>query len=299
MPGLLLLLGAVVLAGVMLTRKDLLSREKNLYGFSLVCIFFAAIALLLCTTLVPWDYLRTLPFIGSIANSIQFPWRFLSMATLLLAFCAAIVVPLFSKGWTATQKAMLFLAITLFASIAPLYSMDTSTNKDTFYTKNQAADTYADSMYLPEGYPDNFALTELGNEIVSDSSSFEATGYSREGTQLDFEYSGNNVSWIELPFTCYDGYTITDETGGSLRINRVALARFALSMCPMRGRYMLGAPGCGSSVWGMRSARFLSCGLLCSWLCVIEGQDCRQTARNVLSRHNRRVLIGLHVPQQA
>ncbi|MCM1569562.1 MAG: YfhO family protein [Roseburia sp.] len=89
--------GGILLLGSVLSVLWLTIKEKDKVltkgeGVGKHCLIYGVFALLLCTWVFPWEQLLSLEWFGRVTASLQFPWRFLSLATLFLTIASAVAI---------------------------------------------------------------------------------------------------------------------------------------------------------------------------------------------------------------
>lgn len=87
-------------------------------------MMLSGLAILMSTHYFPWNLLSSIPFLEKIVASIQFPWRFLSLAVPLLSYLACLT---FANQKDAAAKEIrycLLAAICLICAFQSLYCVD-------------------------------------------------------------------------------------------------------------------------------------------------------------------------------
>ncbi len=168
--------------------------------------FIIGISLLIFTTnLAPWKYLEK-----TLANSIQFPWRILSIATAILCISLAIYINECSRGKT-RRNMLIFVCVFVFTSsimfLNPLLSRTNDINSNYF---NESMGS-ACCEWLPLG-TDLSLMKDAYHVILEDDSKIPLED--KKGTTVSFETSDNS-EYYDVPLIYYKGYSskITLEDG--------------------------------------------------------------------------------------
>ncbi len=215
-PGATLLL-ALFLAIYLWSRKRASKALKILTVFSLFAMF-------LCTNVFPWNLFTKNKFL-KIFTQIQFPWRFLGIAGLLLTLLLGYVMVELNNDeilhyFSLNKVVKLGIILSLVATFVFLSEYADNANRNK-YTEANDFHPYAPLEYLRAQKVD-------GEYITSDTSKYDGKIHGdyesvdiikNEGLNLAF-YVKNKSSDTEviLPRTNYPGYHITDENGHEYNI---------------------------------------------------------------------------------
>lgn len=186
-------------------------KSDRRFKIGLTISILSIVAMFMTTLYFPWD---TLTGFGKIFKTliapIQFPWRFLSIATLLLAILTGITVDVakdYLEGLLC--KGFYILAGTLFVASLVWYYHDfirTNTEYNVFDAYEVQSNALYSAEYLLEGTDtSNF---NKSNVIVSD---VEGATIERAGFKYHITISGSaGKGWIELPLNYYKYYQAKD-----------------------------------------------------------------------------------------
>lgn len=216
--GVVLVAGAVALVWCMLTQGDRMpSRERKVGAWALG---LGALACWMSTNTFPWGWVGALPGIGKLLLAIQFPWRYFSLATLMLVLACVCAVSALRRGRYAQPVAVLLLSASLLG-VAIFYHSYLPT-VDTSYLGDRGQMIYADyrvsnmawyydSLYLPDGAVE----TRDGFECKTAVTTVEiASVEQRDGTTfLRCSEVNGETGYAELPLLYYPGYTVPDGQG--------------------------------------------------------------------------------------
>ncbi len=193
---------------------------------SMLCIFMAS-------TLFPWDSLDLINYdLADLLTKIQYPWRYLSLASVFAVFCTVASLSLIrEKSLTGFRCAsvVLIAVLTVNVGLFMVQQLDTSyeLRADSNYT------TY-NMDRMGDHYMLNGTDTSLlyYRNLICDSDDMEVIDYQYEAgvTTIECVNSGSDTAVLEIPLQNYDNYhaydTVTgieyDITNGSN--NRVAVS---------------------------------------------------------------------------
>lgn len=220
--GVVLVAGLVAFVWCWLTRGPAMpQRERKIGAWAAV---LGTLACWMCTNTFPWGILGSLPVVGRLLLAIQFPWRYFSLATLLLVLVSVCAVSALRRGRYAQPVAVLLLSASLLG-VAIFYhsylpTVDTSYLGDRaqmIYTDYKISNMawYYDSLYLPDGAVE----TRDGFTCDTAVTTVEIASVERRGntTVLSCSEVNGELGYAELPLLYYPGYTILDGEGEVFR----------------------------------------------------------------------------------
>lgn len=160
--------------------------------------FFAlgALALLLTSTWIPW---ATLPSAFSI---VQFPWRYLSMASFFLSLGAGVAITMMFRRFGPLQA--LFATFVVLALVSPYVGFANYANKK---TSAEIPIDLPPAEYRPVLLTDDYLRTR-GKDIVVLSGDARARVVARAPNRIDFRVEFARDATLELPFLYYPGYEL-------------------------------------------------------------------------------------------
>lgn len=185
------------------------SGKRRMY---LITVIMGIFFLILTTPIIPWNKLP------SVIYFIQYPYRFLLIATFLLSIIAAINISKLTEK-IEIKTIMLYTMIALIY-ITPLLQeaqILKGFNWKEFYEieylqENQRFSKFcATYEYLPsKAYNNKNYIAKRGNEPILEDGDAEVFNVSRENLSIKFNIDNvTENSKIELPFIYYQGYTAT------------------------------------------------------------------------------------------
>lgn len=175
---------------------------------------FAVLAMWMSTNLFPWyDLFRTDSAVAHLFAKLQFPWRFLALATVLLVVCTVCGLALFRRARPALarQAAAALLALTIIPAGYLLYTSCIDGGVVYYQSLgaiNNVPDQVGGGEYLPASMTDT-GLTILPPQLPETVTleSYEKDGLSVRFTAVN---SGEEAA-LTLPLLAYPGYRITGD----------------------------------------------------------------------------------------
>ncbi len=204
-PGLLLMLTLAISIGLWL------------YNISNIIIKRLTVAvlfiLLIASNVFPWNYISS-NAIGNILSQIQFPWRWLMFACLLMAFLLGYLLEYIEKHYDARiNKFMLYgsLLLVLFVQVGfdtSSYSNDAINITAPQYSTDLDGTDYRE--YFRYGSDFSSLTFDISGDTLVDGELIE-----RKGSDFEFYIKTDKKGKVILPILNYKGYTVTDDTNHS------------------------------------------------------------------------------------
>ena len=229
-PGLPLLL-ALALAFYCLwraqARGDTHPAAKHLY----TATGFAVLTLVLSLHAFPWDFVEGWfgPAVGKVVGMFQFPFRFLSLGTLLLCAAALFALQLLPERRAALAAAGLVCAALLTASITETNIMSAQGESSyATYNQNATINSVGTAEYLIDGASSYEAIWAQPKPASDD---LHLVSYEkREGVAyVSVENDGGEAA-ISLPIYNYGNYYAADESGTPFAITSGENMRIVLTV---------------------------------------------------------------------
>lgn len=224
-----LLLGGAFLFVILVFAYIYIYQKRKMNIFIELKVFFCMgiIASILSTVYFPWEWLR---FLGKttykIFNMIQYPWRYLGIATVSLSFmCVLMYIEI--KGKYSSKAAKIYIGLVWGLCIIPTSMFYTDYlnhwEENRYYCESDVnSDRIGDDLYLPIGT--DLSKLEIDHPIIVGDNEKTATiikEYERYGGTYTIEVD-NPLSTdylIEVPLINYRDYCAYDaETGIPLPI---------------------------------------------------------------------------------
>ncbi len=173
----------------------------------------------MCTRAFPWRLKLFLPFV----TRIQFAYRILLPASILMSICGGIYIAVLSKD----RMFPVWLGLlTLFAFFTTAYPVLQETVKNRTVDKNlfvMQDNRVSGAEYLPKGLDNDFPIKNADTVFIpAGSSELIITDHDRQGLSFSFSYelpdTGEDIA-ISVPLIYYTGFqgTITAEDGSVFR----------------------------------------------------------------------------------
>jgi hypothetical protein len=159
--------------------------------------------------------------VAGLIGSLQFPWRFLSIATALLTVGTVVALAALKKHLpTSNKAASVILAVAIVFGTVGFYVDFSKTNPNWhFYTMSNH-----DSAAVMNGeyYLANTDASVIGSSIPSIiSGNVEITRYENDdGIVIDCCNMGESEAMIDIPVFAYDNYHAYGENGNELAISK-------------------------------------------------------------------------------
>ena len=200
------------------------------------CSIAGTVLLFMCTSWFPWDNLYDLNAVfAMLISRLQFPWRLMGAATLMLTVVVCIVLKLWKIKRTKPEQYIL-TTVLLGTSIltAGIFLTNVSAEEGHVYIPDREAFSSFDigwGEYVPQGTDPIEALMPEGkiwhNELV------KIHDTKKEGTTYTLSVSNTSpeVQTVELPMTYYKYYQAEDiHTGGEVLVGAGENGRIRVSL---------------------------------------------------------------------
>lgn len=186
--------------------KKVVSNYINLFIIGLFFIF-------LSSELIPWDVLYPLK---KFLEVMQFPWRFLGIATLFICACGGFGFRMFvQKAKLKNISIIVLICIVCVTNIIVLNNLDPLPFQridQKVYWERIVCNTDDDYLYKEMSATDLFAMK---NQYVSEAVIYN---WRKILTSVSFSYSANENSTITLPLVNYPGYVAVNQTGEDIAV---------------------------------------------------------------------------------
>lgn len=214
--GIALVVTLLLWCGMLFFRKTThLRKEEKALGK--IAGAFAFLSLWMTLSVFPWDKIQSLNEItATLVSSIQFPNRFLTIATLCIVLLSGVIAKEI-KGQYATKGLQFYFAgmavLTVLSGIYLMNDMVQTKNTYRIYDEKGMGSGYiAGAEYLPQGAdPSRFWTHDpYTNETV------EITEYKKDGIVIEMHCrnEGDTEETVELPLLYYYGYRAFDVASG-------------------------------------------------------------------------------------
>lgn len=227
-------LGALALVAALM---DPAVRESNprTVRISVWALAFGGLCVWMASDLFPWYdvFLSKNPLVkafSSLLGKLQFAWRFLSPASLLLTLCAAGALALLwhKRRDLARQTALVLVLLTLIPAGYQMYDSCTNSVAVTYMSLGSMGvgrplkeDQLAGGEYLPYDLSDELTSAQFNDTNFYFDEGVEAQSYFRGQLSVSFTATNTNdtQSTVVVPLFAYPGYELTD-TAGTAQLSR-------------------------------------------------------------------------------
>ncbi len=184
-----------------------------------ICLLFCLLSLLLTTYLVPWSALaKAFPILQYPERSLQYPWRFLAMAGVFLAWLICLALQHAPEGGRGKQvMAVVFVGVALWQGISLESAVLLETPPMRVYQGgNLTGGEIGGGEYLPQD-------SDLENYV--DRPTFDASCVSvenwermKKGIRVELSNLTGEAAWVEVPLLMYQGYRAQSADGSRLAL---------------------------------------------------------------------------------
>ena len=177
---------------------------SNYIKFFIIGTFF----ILLSSELVPWDFLYPLK---KFLEVMQFPWRFLGIATLFISVCGGFGIHIFfQKAKLKNISIVLLISIVCITNIIVLNNLNPipfGKIEQKVYWKRITWNSDKDYLYKGVNVKELFAMKD---QYISEAAIHD---WRKILTSVSFSYFAQENSTITLPLVNYPGYVAENQTG--------------------------------------------------------------------------------------
>lgn len=215
-----LVIGAVLFLLVCICKKEWKCSEKEKTEHKLAMGYFvlAALALWLASVHFPWAVLADRSnWLIRIFTAVQFPWRYLAIATVLLSFVTVYSVKMLEEhgiSCLGVKKAGVIFSI-LLVSVSVIVAGDYYRihTADAAMAHALAAEEHVDDLYLPVGMEDRRYDTSIHCE-PADGAEVVRVGTTKENDKLFLVKRVKEDCTVTFPIIYYDYLTAVNEESG-------------------------------------------------------------------------------------
>ena len=196
-----------------------------------LCVFLSLLSLLLTTYLVPFaELVDLIPLLQLPARSIQFSWRFLSMAAIFLTWLACLLFA--RKDGNERKRRLLKIGICGIACWQALTLMSAVLRDSGVMTVYQMGNLTTREVGGGEYLPPEYDVADYVDNLTYDPEKIIVTEWNREEKRIRVEVTNptTETQQVEVPYVYYKGYEAVDENGNSLPILTGASGRISVSV---------------------------------------------------------------------
>lgn len=177
----------------------------------------AAVALLLSTYYFPWNKLAAIKPFNSVVSSIQFPWRFVSIALPILTLLACLALMKIKEGFEKKLFIMFAVGLCVLSAYQGLQYTDMIARNNGSYTKYDGShiidlkEVLSGAEYL---YEDTEVDEVLANEDIS-GENIQVTDWNRNYNKMHVTVTAEADGYLDIPMFAYPDYQCQDVNTGS------------------------------------------------------------------------------------
>lgn len=177
-----------------------------------VVTVLATVALFLSTHFFPWNWLASVGIIKSVVFSIQFPWRFVSIAIPILTLMACLILKKVKKIIKPEGMKCLIIVLCILSAYQGLQYVDMIARNTTNYVKYDGSHildvkaTLSGAEYL---YEDTDIDAALQNKEVS-GQNIQIFNTERNRNQITVACETGHDAFLEVPLFAYPHYQCED-----------------------------------------------------------------------------------------
>lgn len=204
----------IALAAIYVVFKD--KPQKNKAALSILLVLFG-ISIVASTNIFPYRWIyQNGSFLRTVCRVLQFPYRLLSVSTVLITAIAAILLGYARENGRKVLTILMIVMMTLSCVHGIRYVWGYATEQalaDRVYDHDEG-DSYDAASY------GEYTLTNLGyvgvrEPVLSDLNSMECSNYMKDGLKItaDIVNYTEKEQYIDFPLQCYFGYKAYGEHG--------------------------------------------------------------------------------------
>lgn len=276
-----LVVGLGVFAWCYIRRFDWGMEQSMLIRSGAVLSLLAGLAIAFSLQAFPWDSLGAVgEDVVKIATVIQFPWRYLSMATVLCVFVSVIGITVCSESerlrYGLLAGGSICFLLLLNAGLFYMQYADISITTKMYASMSgvESINNVYGGEYLLEGTETSLCVRR---DIMTEDDTVQADGYVSQGGVVSFacKNTGSEPKHVEIPLFCYDNYQAYDQQGGEQlstaagQNNRIAVEVPGGYDGTIEVRYVIPVP------WKIAYVVSALAGIGFAGICVVRGKDRR------------------------
>ncbi len=183
------------------------------YHWLFIMIVLSVLMIFLSTTIFPWKRLSDFSLIKSVMELVQFPFRFLTVATVCLSFgCGLAIV---KSALLNRYRKELFVILLLLSLIGAYEMLDEYIRQEVSVTNVSGGFSEKE---LPEYWPQGTAREQFKDTQPHEYHA-ELSDYEKKGTAITFSYTADEEdASVTLPLLLYPGYYAKLDDGTYLQI---------------------------------------------------------------------------------
>lgn len=196
------------------------AQRNTLCRFADLSALLAALALFMSTSLFPWNRIADLSeLFKKLVHNMQFPWRFLTIATLFLVVITCYALQLAKSYYSHEKFTAILSIIACFLVITTSWFYYDVLNENIPLRYFSSYDLNSMLLGSEEYLPENTVLSDLSERAPIPGEGVELQSFTKKGTSITLQLVNSGAdSYVELPLLYYDGYlAMSDHTLMNLR----------------------------------------------------------------------------------
>ena len=214
--GIALVVTLILWCGMLFFRRTTYLRKEE-RALGKIAGAFAFLSLWMTLSVFPWDKIQSINEItATLVSSIQFPNRFLTIATVCIVLLAGVIAKEIKGQYETKGLQIYFAAMVVMTICSGMYLMNDMLQTTDVYRiydeKGMGSGYIAGAEYLPYGADASQFWTHdpyVGENV-------EITDYQKDGIviEMNCRNHGENTETVELPLLYYYGYRAYDKASG-------------------------------------------------------------------------------------
>lgn len=214
--GIALVVTLILWCGMLFFRRTThLRKEEKALGK--ITGAFAFLSLWMTLSVFPWDKIQSINEItATLVSSIQFPNRFLTIATVCIVLLAGVIAKEIKGQYETKGLQIYFAAMVVMTICSGMYLMNDMLQTTDVYRiydeKGMGSGYIAGAEYLPYGAD----ASQFWTHDPYAGENLEITDYQKDGIviEMNCRNHGENTETVELPLLYYYGYRAYDKDSG-------------------------------------------------------------------------------------
>lgn len=213
----------IILFVYLMINGNVSSKKDTRHKLAMLSFGLACLCLILSTHLFPWNWWADLSaLLQKMIYNIQFPWRFLTLATLFLVVVCCYAFQIVKRNYTRELYHTLLTCILCFVVVSGSWFYYDILNHADIIRPFDSSDLNSMLIGSEEYLPAYTDLSLLNKTEPTPDEGIEIDSFSKHGTSLQLHLSNSGEdSFVNLPLLYYDGYIAeVKENGSSLELQK-------------------------------------------------------------------------------
>lgn len=200
--------------------------KKEFVLFGDIMSLGAIIAIVLSLKYIPYSFfIKRIPFIATILGTLQFPWRFMTVATVFLSFTACVVLTNSSdEGRVLSRRFIGTILLSCAVVISINYVNSFLTEEETIKVYDAGTVRTLDGEFaIGKDYVNgDVDIAALSHEIIANSDKVKIDNQERKLNLISFNAKSSSEynETIYVPLLYFDGYEAISSNNDSIELNK-------------------------------------------------------------------------------